>query len=123
MTGDDHGVGVAEIIADLAPDAELYLAVVYSAADLQAAVDWFATNGVTVINRSQTAEYDGPGDGTGPTAAVVDDAVAHGMLWANAAGNASGPRATPVSTSLRTPWEDPDGDGYLEIRPARVRTR
>ncbi len=115
-TGDDHGVGVAEIIADLAPDAELYLAVVYSAADLQAAVDWFATNGVTVINRSQTAEYDGPGDGTGPTAAVVDDAVANGMLWANAAGNASGTTGNS-GEYLRTPWQDPDGDGYLDFSP------
>lgn len=115
-TGDDHGVGVAEIISDLAPDAELYLASVYTVADLQAAVDWFADNGVTVVNRSQTAEYDGPGDGTGPTATVLDGAVADGILWANSAGNASG--TTPNNGEYyRTPWRDGDGDGYLDFSP------
>ena len=108
---DTHGVGVAEIIHDQAPSAELFLAVVYTPADLQAAVDWFIANGVTVVNRSQTAEYDGPGDGTGPTAAIIDHAVDNGILWANSAGNASG---TTGSTGeyYRGTWSDPDDNGW-----------
>ncbi len=83
----DHGVAVAEIIKDMAPSAEIYLATIATTADLQAAIDYFATNGVTIINRSLGAAYDGPGDGTGPLAAVVNSTVGKGMTWFNSAGN------------------------------------
>ncbi len=46
-----------------------------------------ATSGVTIVNRSLGAAYDGPGDGTGPLAAVVNSAVGQGMTWFNSAGN------------------------------------
>ena len=82
-----HGLAVAEIIHDMAPDATLYLATVGTTADLQAAINWFGANGVTVINRSLGSAYDGPGDGTGPLAAVVDSAVRQGITWFNSAGN------------------------------------
>ena len=75
--GGAHGVAVAEIVHQAAPDAELYLATVLTTADLLAAVEWFASQGVTVINRSETSELDGPGDGTGPTASIVDLSLIH----------------------------------------------
>ncbi len=83
----DHGVAVAEVVKDMAPDAELYIATVNTASDLWAAVDWFAANGVTIVTRSLGSGYDGPGDGTGPLDAVADHAVALGMTWFNSAGN------------------------------------
>jgi Ca2+-binding RTX toxin-like protein len=115
--GSDHGVGVAEIIHELVPDAELYLADVFTATDIQAAVDWFDANGVVIINRSQGAFYDGPGDGTGPLDAVADDAVAKGMTFLNAAGNFSGVVGGPPGDYWRGGWVDDDDDGWLEFAP------
>src|SRR5690349_19692034 len=71
----------------MAPDAELYIATVGTVSDLQAAINWFASKGVSVITRSLGAAYDGPGDGTGPLASVVNSAIGKGMTWFNSAGN------------------------------------
>jgi hypothetical protein len=85
--GEEHGVAVAEVLKDIAPDAELYLATAATTSDMRAAIDWFAANGVSVVNRSLGAPFDGPGDGTGPLAALVDHAAALGITWFNSAGN------------------------------------
>ncbi|MBI4934463.1 MAG: S8 family serine peptidase [Actinobacteria bacterium] len=82
-----HGVAVAEIVRDMAPGVELFVASVGTTADLQAAVDFFGANGVTILTRSLGSAYDGPGDGTGPLATVVDSAIGKGMTWFNSAGN------------------------------------
>lgn len=105
-----HGVGVAEIAHNIAPDAQLYLATASTLSDLNAAVDWFISQGVTIINRSQTSEFDGPGDGTGPTAFIIDKAIANGMVWVSAAGNAGGTRFSPGQNWVGQ-FNDPDGDG------------
>jgi len=113
-TGIAHGVAVAEIVHEVAPDAELYLATALTAADLMAAVDWFIANGVTVVNRSLGAELDGPGDGTGPLGAVADQAVAAGISWFNSAGNEAG-RDGRQGNYYRAPFTDTDGDGWHEF--------
>jgi hypothetical protein len=43
--GDIHGLAVAEVVKDMAPGAELYIATVGTVSDLQAAVNWFADQG------------------------------------------------------------------------------
>ena len=85
--GDRHGVAVAEIVKDMAPGAELFLATTATTAETQAAIEWFVQNGVHIVTRSLGAPYDGPGDGTGPLDAVVDYASAHGITWFNSGGN------------------------------------
>ena len=85
--GDRHGVAVAEIVKDMAPGAELFVATTATTAQTQAAIEWFVQNGVHIVTRSLGAPYDGPGDGTGPLDAVVDYASAHGITWFNSAGN------------------------------------
>lgn len=85
--GQEHGVAVAEVVHDVAPGAELYLATVATTDDLRAAIDWFAANGVGIVTRSLGAPYDGPGDGTGPLDDVVDHAADMGIVWFNSAGN------------------------------------
>ena len=85
--GSLHGVAVAEIIKDIAPGVELFVASVGTTSDLRSAIDWFAANGVSVMNRSLGSAYDGPGDGTGPIDAVVDHAASKGISWVNSAGN------------------------------------
>lgn len=85
--GDPHGVAVAEIVKDMAPGAELFLATTATTAETLAAIDWFFANGVHIITRSLGAPYDGPGDGTGPLDTVVDYAAARGITWFNSGGN------------------------------------
>lgn len=108
----EHGVAVAEVIHEMAPGAQLYLASAESAADHMAAVDYFASQGVKVISRSLGAEYDGPGNGTGPFASVVDHAYAQGIAWINSAGNTAG-RDGSLGGYWRGPWRDQDGDGWI----------
>ncbi len=107
-SGDEHGVAVAEVVKDMAPDAELWLATVGTASDLRAAIDWFAANGVQIITRSLGAAYDGPGDGTGPLAAVVDYAATKGITWFNSAGN-------DAAGSYGRYTEGVDAAGYIDF--------
>ena len=118
-----HGVSVAEAIQDIAPGATLYLATVETTEDLKAAIDYFAANGVKIISRSLGAQFDGPGDGTGPSAALIDYAVSKGMTWVNSAGN-HGVRSGYLSSEARTiqhggywrgTWRDTNGDSWLEF--------
>ena len=83
----NHGVAVTEIVKDMAPLTDVYIATVGAVADLQAAINWFAGKGVSIVTRSLGAAYDGPGDGTGPLATVVDSAADQGMIWFNSTGN------------------------------------
>jgi hypothetical protein len=124
--GDDtaHGVAVTEIIMDMAPHAQLYLARVETTADLQAAIDWFATMDVQVVNRSLTSPFDGPGDGTGPIAEVIDNAVTAGMTFVQAGGNAGGrrtPRPVRPGSYFRWTFADADHDGWVEFAPGDER--
>ena len=57
--GATHGTGVAEVIHEMAPNAQIYGATVLSVVDLQAAVNYFASQGVDIISRSLTSGFDG----------------------------------------------------------------
>ena len=83
-----HGTGCAEIIADMAPDAELYLAAVNGQeGQIVAAGKWLASQGVNIINFSGGGHY-GPHNGSALLDRFVDYIVReHGVLWVNAAGN------------------------------------
>ena len=113
-----HGTAVAEIVHEMAPQAQLVLGFANTTADMQAVVDGFAAQGVRIITRSLAAPYDGPGDGTGPIGAVVNSAIAKGMTWFNSAGNGAGTGAFPRSGSYyRGTFTDADGDGFHEFAP------
>lgn len=107
-----HGTAVAEIIHDMAPDAQLLLMKIADEVDLENAVDEAIRRGVDIINHSigwfNTNFY----DGTGPIAAAVQRARSAGILWVNSAGN----------YALRH-WQgfatDSDGDGWVEFAPGR----
>ena len=111
-----HGQAVAEVVYEMAPGAELYLATVCTTTDLQDAVDYFDAQGVAVITRSLTAQYDGPGDGTGPIADVINNAVADGMVWFNSAGNNAGD-ATYYGSYWRGQWADANDNDWLDFAP------
>ena len=85
-----HGTDVAEIVHDMAPDAQLYLMRISTSVGLEEAKNDAIAKGVDVINHSvgwyNTAFY----DGTGVIADIAGDARDQGILWVNAAGNAAG---------------------------------
>ncbi len=82
-----HGTAVAEIIYDMAPQAELFLMKIGDEVDLENAKDEAIRQGVKIINHSvgwfNTSFY----DGTGIIADIANSARAAGILWVNAAGN------------------------------------
>jgi hypothetical protein len=115
--GEPHGVAVAEQIHAMAPDANIYLATVATLTDLSAAVDWFDAQGVHIISRSLSSALDGPGDGGGSLNALVDTAVARGMLWVNSAGNKASASGTADGQYWRGTWVDTNNNGWLEFAP------
>jgi hypothetical protein len=85
--GSSHGTNVAQIVYDMAPGAQLYLAKVATDAQLYQAINDMVTAGVKVINHSVgwygAAFY----DGSGPFCDAVNQAAANNVLWVNAMGN------------------------------------
>lgn len=82
-----HGTACAEIVHDIAPEAQLYLAKVNTNVDLAEAVNWLIAQNVDIISTSLGWYNVSPGDGTGEFADLVDHAQANGILWITAAGN------------------------------------
>lgn len=87
---ENHGTGVAEIVHDMAPGAELYLIKIADSLDLMYAEEYCKLNGIKVINVSlswfNTNFYDGQCLYSNPVC-TANDAYANGILWVNSAGN------------------------------------
>jgi subtilisin family serine protease len=105
-----HGTAAAEIIHDVAPDAQIYLAKVLTEVDLAEAVAWLMTPeiDVDIISTSVGAYISTPGDGTGIFADLVSQARSAGILWATAAGNDRAIHWGGV-------YNDIDGDNFHEF--------
>ena len=107
-TGGVHGTACAEIIADMAPHAELYLAVVDGQeSQIVQAAQWLAQQDVDIINFSGGGHY-GPHNGQ----ALLDRLVAHvvkkyDVLWVNAAGNEGAGHWTQLA-------QDRNGNGAID---------
>lgn len=88
-----HGTGCAEIVHDMAPDAELLFAHDGDEAEYYAAMDWLIAQGVDVISYSCGWTGDFPADGSGaphnPVNAKVEEARAAGVLFVTSAGNSA----------------------------------
>ena len=89
-----HGATVTEMVYDVAPEAEYFLATGAYFNDLNRAVDWFNSHDVDVLVVSLSTIFEGPGDGTsvytGRYIAAINRAVAFGMTVAVSAGNDNG---------------------------------
>lgn len=81
-----HGVRMAEIVHDVAPDARLLLVNYNTQAQFRGAVAWTVAQGAGVVSHSNSF-LTPPFDGTGPNARSVDAAAGAGVLWVNSAGN------------------------------------
>jgi len=83
-----HGTACAEIVHDIAPAAELFLAHIRTDNDFFAALDWLVGNGVDVVTMSLGWYGGGPGDGTGRMAGEISAFIAStDALFFNSAGN------------------------------------
>lgn len=105
----NHGTVCAEIIHEVAPDAELYLAAYSTEAEMLNAVDWLIDQGVQVISNSTGSAY-GPLDGTSLQSQTVERAASQGILWVNSAGNFG-------ESHYRGKFTDTNGDGFHEFAP------
>ena len=103
-TGDVHGTGCAEIVHDMAPDAELALIKVGDLVDFENAKDMAIREGIDILSFSASWLGSGFGDGLGSACNTVNDAFDNDILWINGAGN----YATKLYSGLHT---DSDADG------------
>jgi subtilisin family serine protease len=104
-----HGTAVAEIVADMAPQADLYLMKIGDSVDLQNALNDCITNGIKVINHSVGWYNTNFYDGTGTVAGIANSARDNGILWVNAAGNEAS------DGHWQGAFVDSDGDKYLDF--------
>jgi len=112
-TSTEHGVGVAEVVYDMAPRAELFLLKVDDEVDLDAAVNYCVANDIDVINHSVGWYGFNFFDGASYSSmqpspvAIANTAAANGIVWVNAAGNDRLRHAFIC-------WSDQDGDDWLD---------
>jgi subtilisin family serine protease len=105
-SGTDHGTQMAEIIHDVAPDAELVL-ITFDDGRMTEMVDWLLANEVDVV--SMSLEWtDGPLDGTHFSAEHIQRGIDAGITWVVAAGNSA--KRHHVGTTV-----DNDDDSWVEL--------
>ena len=100
-----HGTACAEIVHDMAQEAELYLYKVGDLVDLENAKDRCIHNQVDVVNHSLGWFGTGIGDGRGTACDIVNDAAENDILWVNSAGNDS-------KSHYYGFWSDFDSDNW-----------
>ena len=86
-TGDAHGTACAEIVHDMAPDAELVLIKVGDFVDFENAKDMAIREGIDILSFSASWLGYGFGDGLGSACNTVNNAFDNDILWINSAGN------------------------------------
>src|SRR4029450_12749337 len=114
INGIDHGTRVAEVVHEMAPGAHLILACIDDYVDQLNAVAYAKSHGVDVISRSLGDLNKSRGDGTGgfaTTDGMARDALAHGILWVNSAGNYA-------RSHWKGTFSDANGNGYLDWAPS-----
>lgn len=108
-TATDHGTAVAEIVHEVAPDAELHLICFgQSPLEFDNAVDYAIDTGVHVINHSIAWYNSSRGDGSGGQFTPDWEAARArqaGILWVNAAGN-------EAQTHWHGTFSNPAGSGF-----------
>lgn len=82
-----HGTACAEVVYDVAPEATLYLVKIDDIVHFEQAKDYCIAEKVDVISHSANWLGSGFGDGKGEACDIANDAIEHGILWVNSAGN------------------------------------
>lgn len=108
---DSHGTSVAEIVHDMAPDAQLYLIKEGDILDLKNAKDYCISNEIKIINFSVGGLNENFYSGecyNDNKVCTTNDAYSHGILWVNSAGNAA-------NKHYEATFADSDGDGWHDV--------
>ena len=110
LSKERHGTAVAEIVHEVAPDAQLFMADYgcRGGSTQGRAVNWLLAQGVQIISNS-TGNSAAPMDGTGWDADLVKEAAAQGVLWVNSAGNAA-------ERHYRGQYVDANGNQYHDFK-------
>jgi uncharacterized repeat protein (TIGR02543 family) len=103
-----HGTACAEIVYDIAPSADFYLANFSTIVEYGNAVDWLISQGVDIISCSVSWPIGGPGNGTGTICQIVDIARTNGILWVQSAGN-------QAQKHWEGYWNNPDDNSFLNF--------
>ncbi|MDB9822638.1 S8 family serine peptidase [Deltaproteobacteria bacterium] len=82
-----HGTACAEIVHDMAPQAELHLLKVSDEVDILNALDYCEDNDIDIISLSLSTFGSGPGNGTGLLDELFNYVRANGILVVASAGN------------------------------------
>jgi subtilisin family serine protease len=109
-----HGTAVAEIVAEMAPGAKIYLVCAQSLAALGEAADYARAHHIEIVSHSVSWLNTSRGDGAGPADSpegIVAAARSAGILWVNAAGN----RAQQHWSGS---FADSNGNGWHEFGPS-----
>lgn len=116
-----HGTACTEIVSEMAPDAELYLAAFDTPLEFIAAIRWLTTVGVSVISTSIGFDGSFPLDGSGPIATEIDKAKAKGVFFAISAGNEAGGKigSDGAEGHFGATFADSDGDGFHDFPGAK----
>lgn len=83
----NHGTKCAEIIHDVAPNAELYLIRFSGKVGLLSAIDFLIETGVDIVSSSVIYLTGGPNDGSSKISQKITEAINSGITWVNASGN------------------------------------
>src|SRR5438552_383608 len=104
-----HGTAVAEIVHDMAPQAQLFLVCADTTPAVKSAASYALAHGVRIVNFSQ-GTYFARGDGTGALDTIVRTSTGKGLLWVVAAGNAG-------DGHWRGTFADSNRNGRLDFAP------
>ena len=116
-----HGTACAEIVHDMAPDAELWLVNFSTDVEYHNAVSWIIDQGmadedqkVNIISCSVGWLNSGAGDGTGSICEDVKNAYDNDIIWVSASGN-------EAERHWEGAFRDPDADDWCNFEePAQV---
>ena len=107
-----HGIACAEIVRDIAPEAELHLVRVLGLTSLENAVSWAIRNDIDIISMSLSFFNESFYDGTGPINAQVDRLREHDIVLVTSAGNYA-------RQHYLTQFRDRDGDRFHDFDDPR----
>ena len=103
-----HGFACAEIIRDIAPEADLHLVRVSGETTLENAVDWAIREDIDVVSMSLSYFNSSFYDGTGQISAHMDRLIAAGILMVTSSGNYA-------EGHWSGSWRDVDRDGRMDF--------
>lgn len=107
-----HGIACAEVIRDIAPEAELHLVKVLGLTSFENAVSWAIRNNIDIISMSLSFFNESFYDGTGPVNAQIDRLKEHDIVLVTSAGNYA-------KQHYLTQFQDLDGDRFHDFDDPR----